>query len=701
LGDSETVVAPVLPAARSLSLVTLMFPMEQPSSMDGVSMASGGAARLTLASQDGADYQVTTANATEGTCEVSPDGTVVFTPTDGFVGATMIEYTVSDGKTTSQRQLVINVAEPAKGAPSQSSVVQSISVSSEAGKVMPLAGSSQQSDASSVSPKVSIGQGLSAQAALKERQRKSNASSMATSIVSSSKIAGTLRTNSTGSDKAAAKAKRSEVERLSILKAAEEAASTKQDKALQAEEEAAAARSEAQRAGEESARAEQLKVQGHAQWARTRTQVVLGARMGYAARVALAGHLTSEADKQKRAAVAATLVVEQQKVEEKERKAEQVCIAAVNITTSTVVAQNAQEHIGTASRSNSEKPKHEPKIVITTALESAPAEEPAPATRTLSIGVELMTMGEETTTLEDGTTITTFPDGTVVQTSVDGIVITTSPDGTVVQTNPDGVQIATYVDGTVVQTNPDGVEITTQPDGSLSQVSPDGTTTFTLVSGVQIVVQPDGTQYQTDPATPDITIVTNPDGTQVQQGPDGVMITTNLDGSTVQQNTDGSTVYTRLDGEQTITRADGTSYLIHLNGEIEELGGGGKASSSVVLATVGLLTSSYIVTMFENTTFAFPVTKDLVGAASDFTIERVSAVEGAATIMHTGDEWSLSYTPPINFTGDQVVTYWAEVDGRAAQELSVNITVNKVPGDLGVASGLNETSDWSINLSKA
>lgn len=64
----------------------------------------------------------------------------------------------------------------------------------------------------------------------------------------------------------------------------------------------------------------------------------------------------------------------------------------------------------------------------------------------------------QSTTMEDGTQITTHPDGTV---SVKG------PDGTHVIYNPDGSKFTSYPDGTTVSEESDGTKWTKTPDGKM------------------------------------------------------------------------------------------------------------------------------------------------------------------------------------------------------------------------------------------
>jgi len=211
--------------------------------------------------------------------------------------------------------------------------------------------------------------------------------------------------------------------------------------------------------------------------------------------------------------------------------------------------------------------------------------------------------GEATTTSNaDGSTTTTYSDGTTSTSNADGSTYITYPDGTTANTNPDGSSTTTYPDGTTTNTNPDGSSTTTYPDGTTSttsgnssttttnddgsstttSTSADGssststtdangnttttdsdgntTTTTTDANGNTTTTDSDGntTTTTTDANGNETTTNTNPDGSSTTTYPDGTTSTTSGNSSTTTTNDDGSTTTTNPDGTVTVTDPDGS-----------------------------------------------------------------------------------------------------------------------------------------------
>ncbi|MDX6356347.1 MAG: hypothetical protein QOF98_3250 [Streptomyces sp.] len=91
----------------------------------------------------------------------------------------------------------------------------------------------------------------------------------------------------------------------------------------------------------------------------------------------------------------------------------------------------------------------------------------------------------------DGSSTTTYPDGTQV---------TTAPDSSTTTTEPDGFTTTVGPDGTTTVQNPDGTVTTTDPDGTSFTSNPSGSTTVTDTSGTTTTTNPDGSTTVTDPA---------------------------------------------------------------------------------------------------------------------------------------------------------------------------------------------------------
>lgn len=89
----------------------------------------------------------------------------------------------------------------------------------------------------------------------------------------------------------------------------------------------------------------------------------------------------------------------------------------------------------------------------------------------------------EEETLEDGTVIKKYedgsketqkPDGTVITTTSDGITIEKRPDGTIIRQKEDGDKITQHPDGTITWEKKDGSTITRKPDGTFEERRTDG-----------------------------------------------------------------------------------------------------------------------------------------------------------------------------------------------------------------------------------
>ena len=85
-------------------------------------------------------------------------------------------------------------------------------------------------------------------------------------------------------------------------------------------------------------------------------------------------------------------------------------------------------------------------------------------------GKDQVVTGTRTVRNADGSSQTTYSDGTVVNEGADGSKITNSPDGS---------REARYPDGSTVETDPNGTRKVTYPDGSTKTTYPNGSTTET------------------------------------------------------------------------------------------------------------------------------------------------------------------------------------------------------------------------------
>ena len=79
-------------------------------------------------------------------------------------------------------------------------------------------------------------------------------------------------------------------------------------------------------------------------------------------------------------------------------------------------------------------------------------------------------------TTADKKTITTLPDGTIIEKFSDGKTIERSGDGTTKEIQANGTVIKTAIDGTITETKIDGTIILTKTDGYKIETSPDGST---------------------------------------------------------------------------------------------------------------------------------------------------------------------------------------------------------------------------------
>jgi len=498
--------------------------------------------------------------------------------------------------------------------------------------------------------------------AMKEAHvQKSKIQALATETVQDVPMSGRLNINmaTIGAEEARA----AEISRLASVKAAEEASRLQAEEAAKRHKAAEVARIAAQTASEEVTKAERRKRKGHAQWGVTQDRVLMGAKMAYCAKAALAVKCTQEATRAREAALLAAAEEERMKVKAKQRLAQQELEAAEALEQARIAAEAANRHAS---------------VKITT-VEASPSPSTSPMKMGISVQVATVNDNQEQV-LEDGT------------------IIRTAVDGTIVQINPDGVVITQYVDGSIVQVNVDGTEITTQPDGTTIQIAKDGTQIFSLPDGVQIVQQPDGTKIQTD-STTNIQIVTHLDGVTVQTNADGSQITTQLDGTKFQVHPDGSSVTIQLDGTQQHTRVDGSRYIVQPDGSVEDDQHGG--STSLVTTTCSGLQQSLM--MFEGNNSQIDITDEDGSLGDEFTVQDLSASNGTVVLVPgaTAQGCRLQYTPAVGFTGVAVLKYTivtAEQHFDKTLEMHVAKSVESDEWRLSEVGDMDASEEGSIGL---
>ncbi|SEW24551.1 hypothetical protein [[Clostridium] fimetarium] len=116
-----------------------------------------------------------------------------------------------------------------------------------------------------------------------------------------------------------------------------------------------------------------------------------------------------------------------------------------------------------------------------------------------NISQSATTISKETTA--DKKTITTLPDGTIIEKSSDGTTIERSSDGTTKEIQANGTVIKTAIDGTITETKIDGTVILTKTDGYRIETSPDGSTKEIQTATQLVTEKPTEAQMSTQATT--------------------------------------------------------------------------------------------------------------------------------------------------------------------------------------------------------
>jgi len=441
-----------------------------------------------------------------------------------------------------------------------------------------------------------------------------NAASASPSGRSSSPSASIL---SPSLEAAAESARKAELARLAAAAAAEEATRLYEEEAAKRQREAEVARLAAEAAAEEVARARRMKTRGHAQWARTRHNVVTGARMAHSAKVALAVKCAQDAEMARLAALAAAKKEENFKAAEQARREQMKEVADVKLAEAAAAREYqakvlAEQALAAEARITKTTPETQSESLgaFSTGVEvAAGGNKPVVNISAMrgnvpqigvSVSIQPQQAGSLDVTMKQATTAEiTFsrdtdewcglhwPSASVglaeMQASGNVLVYTPPEDfvGTavvnlkvrdeaepkelqvLVEADPNWVPSATFRRANMnvnISTTPQSpspqAEIKVLEDGTKIMTQDDGTLVQYNVDGTVITTYLDGTMVQKNPDGLEITI--HVDGTQVQQMPDGMEITIFVDGTQIQKNPNGFEITTLPTGVQIVTQPDGT-----------------------------------------------------------------------------------------------------------------------------------------------
>ena len=180
-------------------------------------------------------------------------------------------------------------------------------------------------------------------------------------------------------------------------------------------------------------------------------------------------------------------------------------------------------------------------------------------------GEESLTSPVSSSVLDDGTKVFEYSDGSKKTISPSGVHTHTGPDGTISTKDPVNAQVETLTPEGInsVQKN-DGSLVTTFPDGRVETLRPDSTEFIDLPNGTRTVRQPDGTQITTDPSGQRDMVF--PDGTREIRSPDGAKETRKPNGEIVFETPDGTQRLLLPDGTEEVTSPNGVKIITRPDG---------------------------------------------------------------------------------------------------------------------------------------